>query len=80
MEVCPPPDGEAQALSSSVFTPDSGTMQFLMPIYPIILRLVEARRFDDQAVVSSARKLLMTASGRVRKSGQPYDPRKLQPA
>jgi hypothetical protein len=55
-------------------------MQFLMPIYPIILRLVEARRFDDQAVVSSARKLLMTASGRVRKSGQPYDPRKLQPA
>lgn len=40
---------------------------------------IARRRSKKIAVVALARKLLTTAYG-VLKSGQPYDPRKLQPA
>jgi hypothetical protein len=40
---------------------------------------IARRRSKKIAVVAVARKLLTTAYG-VLKSGQPYDPRKLQPA
>ncbi|GIW55153.1 MAG: hypothetical protein KatS3mg082_1557 [Nitrospiraceae bacterium] len=49
------------------------------PLQQFVARIARRRGRRRMAVIALARKLLTTASG-VLKSGQPYDPRKVQPA